>query len=115
MSDERASQQEKRSVYEAVLNAFREMSPASQAWFLAVIPKSSLEFVDPFVEIVLDSGDPAAILVCLARFADTPSSRTITVATSSGNESLVRAGSAVREYIVELFEQEAKQLELPPE
>lgn len=115
VSDERASQQEKRSVYEAVLNAFREMSPASQAWFLAVIPKSSLEFVDPFVEIVLDSGDPAAILVCLARFADTPSSRPITVATSSGNESLVRAGSAVREYIVELFEQEAKQLELPPE
>jgi tetratricopeptide (TPR) repeat protein len=114
VSTDMGSRQEKAKIYEAVLTSFRQLPPASQAWFLAVIPKSSALLVDPFIEIVLDRGDPSAIFVALARYADSPSARPITVATSSGNESLVRAGTAVREYIVALFEQEAKKLELPP-
>ncbi len=114
VSDDLGSQQEKAKIYEAVLTSFRELPAASQAWFLAVIPKTSVMLMDPFVETVLERGDPSAILVALARYVDSPSSRPITVATSSGNESLVRAGVAVRDYIVSRFEQEVKKLELPP-
>jgi hypothetical protein len=114
VSDEQATREEKGQIYQAVLASFKQLPTASQTWFLAVVPRSRSEYLDPFVEIALESGDPAAILVSLARFADTPSARPITVATSSGDESLVRAGTAVRDFIVARFEQEEKDLELPP-
>jgi hypothetical protein len=97
-----------------VLESFKQLPISAQSWFLAVVPRSSSESLDPFVEIALESGDPAAILVSLARFANFPSARPITVAISSGDESLVRAGTAVREFIVARFKQEEKDLELPP-
>ena len=114
VSDRLATREAKAELYNSVLEAFKQLPREAQAWLLAVIPRTSVEVIDPFVEVVLESGDPAAILVSLARFADSPSARPITVATSSGNESLIRAGAAVRDFIVARIEQEAKKLELPP-
>jgi tetratricopeptide (TPR) repeat protein len=114
VSDEQTTREEKRQIYQAVLESFKQLPISAQSWFLAVVPRNSSEFLDPFVEIALESGDPAAILVSLARFANFPSARPITVAISSGDESLVRAGTAVREFIVARFKQEEKDLELPP-
>jgi tetratricopeptide (TPR) repeat protein len=114
VSDGLATRESKANLYNSVLEAFKQLPREAQAWLLAVIPRTAAEVMDPFVEVVLESGDPAAILVSLARFSDSPSARPITVATSSGNESLIRAGAAVREFIVARLEQEARKLELPP-
>ncbi len=114
VSDGLATRESKENLYNSVLEAFKQLPREAQAWLLAVIPRTAVEVLDPFVEVVLESGDPAAILVSLTRFADSPSARPITVATSSGNESLIRAGVAVREFLVARLEQEARKLELPP-
>jgi hypothetical protein len=74
--------------------------------------RSTISVLEPLLEVAVSGRDPRVLLMVMTRFANSPSSRAITVAAGLNDPALSRAAESVRNSIITTEARNEQELQL---
>ena len=101
-----------------LVEGFGKLPPAAQAWFLGVLTnnetgtRSTISVLEPLLEVAVNSRDPRVLMMLMTRFANSPSSRAITVSAGMNDPALARVADSVRNSIITTEARNEQELQL---